>query len=102
MAAEMLDMFKDNPENVGALVRAIGNSVSQSFVEDRSRKTSAETKRRVEMCVSIARQLRRDLKWSVTRICDEMPFGLRCQLDGIPWDPNNRRTLWTPPQSKLG
>lgn len=54
----------------------------------------AEYVRRTEICVKIFRELRGDLKWTVERILDHLPGFLRKQLDGVPWEPEARRSSW--------
>lgn len=44
--------------------------------------SQAETKRRMDWCLDIAMEVRRDLKWSLARICDELPSLLGRFLDG--------------------
>lgn len=96
MAAEILGLTQESPEAMGKAVRGIEHAVAKSFREDRSRVTQDEIKRRGRICIGIVRALRKDLKWSIDRIVDELPIALRAKLDGIPWDPSNARTIWTP------
>lgn len=56
--------------------------------------TAAKVKERGEVAFSIFRVLRGDLQWSIPRIRDELPKYLRMELDGIPWEPEAKRSSW--------
>jgi hypothetical protein len=101
MAGEMLELAGESREAIGRIVKGIEAAVTRSYLEDKLRDghvvmTSAEVKRRTNLCVEVARALRAELGWSVARIVDELPKALRAKLDGTPWDPKTIRTLWTP------
>ena len=121
-------LIADN--EVGRVTRAIILIIYQSFMEDGSRKTYAETQRRFDICIELFKMLRGDMKYSIGRALDTMPHALRCKLDRIPWEPSKRNTwfgkgeklamevdssvdlyseqaasepmLWTPERARLG
>ncbi|TAJ75041.1 MAG: hypothetical protein EPO42_14375 [Gallionellaceae bacterium] len=92
-------------DQVAKVVRGFEAAIMASFATDQARLpvvstrelriTHAEMKRRTEMCMRMFKELRGDLKWGVDRILDRLPAFLRCELDGIPWKPDDR-TIWTP------
>lgn len=65
-------------ERVGA---AIDRAVTLSFVEDRSRSTDDEVKRRTNICIEHFKIMRNDMKWSIAKICDLLEQSLRAELD---------------------
>lgn len=65
-------------------------AVATSFAVDKARMTQSETNRRVNKALDIFCQLRRDKHWSVDRITQSLTKFLRCDLDGEPWEPENR------------
>jgi hypothetical protein len=82
----------------GQLERALHGlerAVARSFETDRARMTDAEVRRRFAICERVFRQLRGDLGWGLHRVLDHLPHYLRCELDGLPWEPD-RRTIWMP------
>jgi len=99
MSGEILGLHIEDPAALGRITRAIESAVARSFRESRLYVvTGAEMRRRAAICVELVRELRGDLKWSIPRICDALPRGLRAKLDGTPWDPQNERSVWTPPR----
>lgn len=83
---------------VGKVTLGIQTTIELSFAQDFSRITSDEVKRRFKMCEKIFRELRGDLGWSVQRILDNLPRYLRCELDGVNWEPE-KRSSWAPSQA---
>ena len=77
------------------IVLGIERAVDRSFEADGARMTGAEVRRRFAICERLFRQLRGDLGWGLHRVLDHLPHYLRCELDGLPWEPD-RRTLWMP------
>lgn len=77
---------------VGRVTRALILIIYQSFVEDGSRKTFAETQRRFDICIELFKMLRGDMHYSIERTLDTIPHALRCKLDRIPWEPSKRNT----------
>ncbi len=96
MAGEIVRMIAGEPKNIPVLVRGIQMAVARSYREDKFRPTENENKRRVEICLGIARELRMDLHWGIRRICDEMPLALRNKLDGTPWTTAQARRVYVP------
>lgn len=81
---------------VGRVTNGITEVVAASMAADRAPETTAEIKRRFDMCIAIFCELRADLKWPIERILDMMPVYLRCRLDGAPYNPeaDARRAMW--------
>lgn len=97
-------MFKD-PNNAKKLMEGIRFAVQRSYDVDmirdgegRAITTQHEIKRRVGICIDLAKQLRTDAFWSVFRISDAMPILLRRKLDGLDCDPTTlgARMSWFP------
>ncbi|MBI5549507.1 MAG: hypothetical protein HY901_36940 [Deltaproteobacteria bacterium] len=93
MAGVFLDLVSE--EQVAHVVVAFESAIAQSFAEDLSRPTGDEIKRRFAVCEQLLRRLRGDLGWGLQRVLDHLPRYLRCELDGIPWEPDGR-TIWSP------
>lgn len=100
MAGEILQALTENgtfnKREYQALTLAFFRTIEKSYVDDKSRPTRAETKRRFEMLEKTFRVLRSDYSWGMQRILDELPRSLRCQLDGAPWEPQ-KSNIWVPP-----
>jgi hypothetical protein len=94
-----MGMFADlvAEEQIGRVVLGIEGAVGASFLEDRSRLTGDEIRRRFDVCARIIKTLRGELGWALARVLDHLPRYLRCELDGIPWSPDADRVLWAPP-----
>jgi hypothetical protein len=82
-------------DQLAQAVLGIERAVAQSFEADGARMTGAEVRRRFDICARLLRQLRGDLGWGLQRVLDHLPQYLRCELDGVPWEPD-RRTCWMP------
>jgi hypothetical protein len=82
-------------DQVGCVSLAIERAIERSFREDCARMTGDEVRRRFAICERLFRRLRGDLSWGLQRALDHLPSYLRCELDGIPWQPN-ARTVWMP------
>ena len=82
-------------DELGRLTLGIEQDVPRSFAADGARMTGAEVRRRFGICERLFRQLRGDLGWGLVRVLDHLPDYLRCELDGVPWEPD-RRTCWMP------
>lgn len=99
VAGELLGIHISDPAALGKLTRGIQNAVARSFVEDKNpTPTMHEVRRRGAICIEVSRELRGDLKWTVDRIVGVLSKALRAKLDGIPWNPEKERTIWTPPK----
>ena len=100
MKGELARLSSDEKRQVSHGVLA---AVTASFQEDQKRKnrtrsvnvTGAELKRRVNLCLKIYRELRGDLGWGLQRAIDHLPRYLRFELDGISWEPDQRK-VWAP------
>jgi hypothetical protein len=82
-------------DQVAAVTLAIERAIAASFREDHARMTGDEVRRRFAICERLLRQLRGDLGWGLQRALDHLPRYLRCELDGVPWEPD-ARTVWVP------
>src|SRR6185369_9216368 len=90
MSGELVDLMKgEGTTAIAALARGIERAVQDSFENGSVMifRTGHEERRRVHLCVQIARELRNELKWSAQRIADALPRALRAKLDGLPFDP---------------
>ena len=83
---------------LGKLVNACHMAINGSFIQQAMRNpTHDEVKRRLEICVNAAIEMRGELKWGMQRICDTLPEVLRTELSGAKWVPAAReRSLWIP------
>ena len=91
MSGELLEL-EDHQRHL--LIEATATIVAVSYLEDKSRRTMAENRRRTQLCIDLIRVMRSDCRWSVQRCIDELPRALRCKLDGAPWEPDKRQTWW--------
>jgi hypothetical protein len=82
-------------EQVGQVLLGIERAIAGSFREDDARMTRSEVRRRFVAATRIFRLLRGDLRWGLRRTLDHLPRYLRCELDGVRWDPD-ARTVWVP------
>ncbi len=82
-------------QQVGAATVAIERAIARSLREDNARVTGDEIRRRFAICERLLRRLRGDLGWGLQRVLDHLPRYLRCELDGVAWEPD-ARTVWTP------
>lgn len=82
-------------DQVGRVALAIERVIADSFAADGARPTGHEVRRRFAICERLVRQLRGDLRWGLARVLDHLPHYLRCELDGVAWEPDPR-ALWVP------
>jgi hypothetical protein len=95
MNRTFLDLISE--DQLATVTVAIESTVAKSFDADYSRVTRDEIRHRFAICERIIRELRGDLKWTLTRVLDAMPRYLRCELDGSHWTPDER-AVWMPEQ----
>jgi len=93
MARSFLEFVAE--DQVVTVLHGIEAAVARSFDADRARATGGEIRRRFDICERLIRHLRTDLGWGLRRVLDHLPYYLRCELDGQPWEPD-RRTIWMP------
>ena len=93
----MIDLLKDvvGEQKLQLTIDGVHAAIDASFQKCGGRITRSETKRRMDICLHFAAEMRRDVGWSVQRIIDNMGRYLRCRLDGISWEPDNR-SMWLP------
>lgn len=97
----LLEMTSD-PKNRNKLLLGIHAAVKSSYERDlrdargNAITTEAEAKRRCNLCIDMAKQLRHDAGWSIPRIVDALPKMLRRKLDGQDFDPTTEtaRSTW--------
>lgn len=83
--------------DIGKVTRMFEDAIALSFVTNPMRQlTRHEVKRRFTICDRIFSTLRGDLKWSVPRIGDFLGTYLKCELDGVSYDPTTVRGSWSP------
>jgi hypothetical protein len=80
----------------GKLVVHVTAAVELSFGLDGGRITQSAVKERVNLAWDVVTRLRTDFKWSVSRICDHIGMMLRCELNGVSYDPGAMNDVWTP------
>ncbi len=95
MAGEFLKLL-GNKRDVAKATMAFEVAVAASFAQDNARMTQSEIKRRFEMCEGIFRALKGDMHWSIHRALDHLTRFLRCELDGVDWEPEAKRSTWSP------
>jgi hypothetical protein len=82
-------------DRVAHVTLAIERVIADSFRVDGARPTGDEVRRRFAICERLLRRLRGDLGWGLQRVLDHLPAYLRCELDGVPWEPD-ARAVWVP------
>ncbi len=92
---EMVRAMVSSPD-FGRLVVAVTASVELSFGLDGGRVTKSAVKERVDLAWDLVKRLRADFKWSVARICDHVATFLRCELNGVAYDPGAMNGIWNP------
>lgn len=84
-------------DDVGKVTRIFEDAIALSFVTNKMRViTRAEVARRFDLCDKIFTTLRADLKWSIPKIADVLATYLKCELDGVPYSPEDMRSSWSP------
>ena len=93
----------DNESELKVVAIALETVVLRSFGEDERREpfretrvTRSEIRRRYTICIAWFRHARAELGMSCERAVDLMPQALRCELDGITFEPRTSG-IWTPP-----
>lgn len=91
-------------DQVGRVTNAFTEMIAASMAVDNAPTTAHEIKRRFGICLRVFRELRGDLKWSIAKILDHLPYYLRCELDGGKYNPNDEtrgRKSWVEQQDPL-
>lgn len=99
--AGQLSALLNDASHLQRTTAAFNDAIAVSFAQDqtiRSVYSYAEVKRRFEICARVFCHLRADLKWSVDRALDMMPYYLRCELEGIAYSPESHQghAMWAP------
>ncbi len=100
MAGELFNLDRGQ---LRKLSEAVYRAVRESFEEDQKRigrprsvrVTQSEVKRRTQICQKIFAVLRGDMNWGLQRAIDHISRYLRLELDGVSWEPDQRK-MWTP------
>lgn len=96
MAGEFLELMGFDVATRARVTTRVIDVIGASFVEDQSRQTMSETRRRFAIVERLIRELRADHGWAIERILDALPVALRSKLDGGNWTPDGSRTVWSP------
>jgi len=85
---------------VGTVTIAFERAIAKSFETHPMRQgvsgiSSAEVKRRFEICAKIFVKLKGDLKWGLQRALDHVSEYLTAELNGSDWVPD-ARACWMP------
>lgn len=86
-------------DDVGKVTKAFVSSIELSFVTNPMPSgfvTDSEIAHRFKLCDRIFTNLRGDLKWSIPKIVDMLPTYLKCELDGVPYNPESVGSSWNP------
>lgn len=83
------------PEEARRIAEELANIIGASFLLEERHLKLSEVKRRYAICARIFCDLVSDAKWGVQRALHYLPTYLRCELDGIPWEPD-KRAIWLP------
>ncbi len=101
MAGAWIKMVAEG--DVPKVVRGVECAVVISFRANPMKSvTKAEQQRRIQICFKIFETLRGDLGWSVPKIIDFLPVYLKCELDGVSYDPSTVREGWAPATTEAG
>lgn len=91
-----------DPRQKRLAVGAITVAIDASYQGDTFKPTTAETRRRFDICLKLIGIMRNDLGWSWPRIQDTLTSALRMKLDTGDWSPPPARNAWiTSPASGL-
>lgn len=84
-------------DDLGKVTAAFEEAIMVSFITNPMKNpTQSEIRRRFNLCDEIFSVLRGDLKWSVPKIADVLPTYLKCELDGVPYNPEVVGAAWSP------
>lgn len=94
MAGQYVQLI--HSDDLGKVTRAFEDAIALSFITNPMKNpTQHEIKRRFNLCDKIFGTLRGDLKWSVPKIVDVLPTYLKCELDGVPYNPEDVGASWS-------
>jgi hypothetical protein len=90
-------------EEVGAVVKGFEEAIMISFRTNPVRHiTQDEVKRRFNICCKVFENLRGDLRWTISKCVDYIPAYLKCELDGVPYKPEEVGRRWNPDNAEMG
>lgn len=84
-------------DDIGKVTKAFLGAIQLSFVTNpmpSGEVPRTEIARRFRVCDKIFTTLRGDLHWSVPKIIDLLPTYLKCELDGVPYNPETVGSAW--------
>lgn len=87
-----------NTTDIGKVTKAFLGAIELSFVTNpmpSGEVPRTEISRRFRVCDKIFTMLRADLHWSVPKIIDLLPTYLKCELDGVPYNPETVGSSWS-------
>jgi hypothetical protein len=96
-SSNLIELFPEK-KYLQQLTLGINDAVEHSFAVAKMRNiTTAEIKRRFDICVKWAVTLRGEVKpgWTTKRIVDALPNILAAELSGKGWQPDSR-LCWIP------
>lgn len=97
MAGQYAQLCTSN--DVGKVTNAFLSAIELSFVTNPMPSgvvSQNEVAHRFKLCDRIFMMLRGDLKWSIPKIVDILPTYLKCELDGVPYNPESVGSSWSP------
>lgn len=84
-------------DDLGKIVLGFEEAIAISFMTNPVRNvTQNEVRRRFQICDKVFSNLRGDLHWSVPKILSVLSTYLKCELDGVPYTPEDITTAWSP------
>ena len=90
------ELLKD-PAELAVCVKGFQDAIELSFVTNSIRMdTRHEAKRRFNICCKLFERLKLDYQFSTAKALDYLPTYLKCELDGVPYDPATVRDVWAP------
>ena len=83
-------------DDLGKVTRGFEDAIALSFITNPMKNpTQHEIKRRFKLCDKVFTLLRGDLHWSIPKILDVLPTYLKCELDGVPYNPEDVGASWS-------
>ena len=86
-------------DDLGKVTQTFEEAIALSFVTNAmpsGNVTQNEVRRRFNLCDKIFTTLRGDLKWSIPKISSVLATYLKCELDGVPYNPESVGASWSP------
>ena len=98
--APFLELAQGDPMVLTQVVNGFHAVIAKSFAKDcdpvrGGKPATGHVRDRFKICERIFRDLRNEKKWGVQRILDKLPEYLHSELNGQPWEPDDR-SVWVP------